>query len=211
MFKALVLDARVNVVPHTIFGGLTLASLLLGFVTEFFVLTWIFPALWLSFTSESHRDLQRLGPVGPLQSVVGVTRRDAVRARYLTVTLVMLVVLAGAALILVFSPEAGTAAAKVLVALAAAVTAIAAIGMTLAYVAPAPTGQIVTIGLAVALSFVGMGPLLLGRADSWSVEALSDFLWAGPLSFATLFVAAALVTLPVGHAIAQRAYANTDL
>lgn len=83
MFKALVLDARINAGQYRVHAAMAAVGLVgcawWGVLSPF----WLLAALWLAGLGSAHRDLRPLGDVGGLQSVLGVPRAEAVRARYL--------------------------------------------------------------------------------------------------------------------------------
>lgn len=210
MFKALLLDLRANPTRNIVFGALTLIGLITGVTVGLWFFAHIFAASWIAWCVAPHRSMDA-GPFAELQAVVGVPRKDAVRAKFVILTLVAAFVVFVALVGLVVDAGVATEGVQILVPLVAAVVAIAAVNLTLGYTASRSTQQSVTILLAAALAAVAFAPMTLGLPDPGSNAALSTVLWSPPVPLGLVLVALASVTLLVGERLAQRAYATVSV
>lgn len=211
MFKALVLDARINAGQYRVHAAMAAVGLVgcawWGVLSPF----WLLAALWLAGLGSAHRDLRPLGDVGGLQRVLGVPRAEAVRARYLGLAGTAGVVLAATGVVVLAWSALGwnLATALVVPPLVAAVVTVSAVRLTLGYCASPAWQQAVTVTLIGLLMGIGTVPFVGGADLSDSTRGLVDLLYSGPVPL--VLAVAAVAALVIGCRLAERAHARTDL
>ena len=173
MIKALVLDVRTNFVSNIVLGVLTLVALAAAAILGTWFFAYIFAALWIASCVSSHRNVEvTFGRVGALQCVLGVTRREAVRAKYVVLALVAVFVL-GVALLGVLAGGGVAASVQIFVALLAGVVCVSAVSLTLGYTASRGAQQAVTIVFAATLGALALAPGVFGLPEPGSNYALT--------------------------------------
>lgn len=213
MRRALVLDLRVSAGQHVVLGGITLVLMLAGALAGTLVFAWFMVGVWIASVSSSHRSLETLGPVGRLQTVLGVPRRRAVRARYVSVVLTSVVVVLGTGVVgaIWWATGRDLASARGMVAVTLATLAVAAVNLTLGYTSSARTQQFGLVLMALLVAGVGVVPALRG-ADFWGGMAeLDAWLFGGPVPPVLVFAIVSVVVLVGGCRVAERAYVRADL
>lgn len=212
MIKALVLDVRTNFVSNIVLGALTLVGLAAAATLSTWFFAYIFAALWIASCVSSHRNVAAtFGRLGALQCVLGVTRREAVRAKYVVLALVAVFVLAVALLGVLAGGGVAAVSVPIFVALVAGVVCVSAVNLTLGYTASRGAQQAVTIVFAATLGALALTPGVFGLPEPGSNYALSTILWSPPLPLGWVLVTLAPVALVVGERLAQRAYAQVTL
>ncbi|GAB95735.1 hypothetical protein BJY21_001275 [Kineosphaera limosa] len=212
--RALRLDVSLAVGQHTVLGGLSLVTFALFavFGPAFYASPFI--AFWMASLAFEDRNLESSRAQERLMCVLGLTRAELVRARFVHVTLlaVGLAMATGAVGLVWHGLGRDLTQARLVLAMIAAMLLICAVSLTLRYSSWKrwhQTGSLAT--LAVVIALIVAVPLSRG-ADFWSGTAeLDAWLYGGPIPPVLVFAGAAVAVLVAGCRLAERAFARTDL
>lgn len=212
MRRALALDFRVAR-HHLPYAGVALFGLVVGAVAGSLIPLWLFSAMWIGAISMAdHRALAVEGPVGTLQSILGVSRADAVRARSIAPFAVAAACLVGGSVVGVIWSLLGWDMVSLwgLAAIVSAVLLVGAVASTLTYIAPPVVQQIGVLVMVVAMAGVGFIPMFTANGST-STQALVDALYGGPVPVVAVLAVGAVLAAVIGCHLSLRTHSRRDL